>query len=81
MKNGNGKAKLKIEGLHLWGVEIAYRGYLSRFEHSTLLVTTRTESVKMAVQKAEAVLRKGKKLGSWPQGRVSGVERKGQLDA
>lgn len=73
------KAKSKIEGLYLWEVEVAYRNYLGSTVHRSLLITTPIESVKVAIKKAESVLRRNR--DEWPRGRVSGVERKGTLDA
>lgn len=67
------------EGLYLWEVEFSFKNYLGEKTHRALLILTSTESVKRAIQKAESVLRKSR--FEWPQGRVTGVERRGQIDA
>ncbi len=79
MKKNGKPNKPQIEGLRLWEVEVAFKNYIGHISHRTLLITTPTESLKRAIQKAEVVLRR--KRFEWRQGKVSGIERKGELDA
>ena len=71
--------KLNIAGLHLWQVSCSYKGTFNRNENMTLLITTPTNSVKRAIAKAEQVLKRDRWL--FPQGRVEGVSKQGNLDA
>lgn len=69
----------KITGLWLWEVGVAYKTYLGRNARRTLLITTPMHSLKVAIRKAEVVIRRQR--SDFPNSRIDGVEDKGQLDA
>jgi hypothetical protein len=79
------RKKNTVVGLNLWSVDIEYQAGLIPFDREpmikfkTLWITTRNNSIKQAISKAETFLKK--EYETYTHARINSVMNSGTIDA
>lgn len=73
------RKKPTVAGMYLWEVEVEYDRWPGGKTSSTVRVLTRTVSVTLAIQKAQAYVRHNRY--DFPGWKIIGAARQGQIQA